>query len=142
MSVPERKTAAEVIASHRYRPQDHCTIAYRSHCVCGWVRDLAGTSRTEVALHSEHVISALEAESLAVIEMPTSQMTAREGVAEPIRGLPMWTHFGAWACWRGEQTIEFEADNQRTCGDIDASEIPSLVGVLVAAARAVGGAHD
>lgn len=65
----ERKTAPEVIAAHRYRPQDHCTIAYRAHCVCGWTQDLAGTNKTEIALHSAHVLGALRDESYKVIDM-------------------------------------------------------------------------
>ena len=62
---------AEALALHQWRRQDHCTIAYRAYCHCGWTQDVVGTHKTELALHSEHVASVVAAlPNIAIV--PTS----------------------------------------------------------------------
>lgn len=58
MSVP---SLATVIAKHRYREQDHCTITGTAYCWCGWSTKIVNTHKTAITLHAEHV----EAESRA-----------------------------------------------------------------------------
>ena len=62
---------AEALAQHQWRRQDHCTIAYRAYCHCGWTQDVAGSHKTELAMHSAHVASVVAAlPNIAVVILP------------------------------------------------------------------------
>ncbi|QCG77237.1 hypothetical protein SEA_LUTUM_80 [Gordonia phage Lutum] len=52
-------TPAEIAAKHRYRDQDHSTIAGTAYCWCGWSTRIVNTHKTAITLWSEHVIAAL-----------------------------------------------------------------------------------
>ncbi|OCH80184.1 hypothetical protein [Gordonia sp. UCD-TK1] len=56
MSVP---SLATVIAKHRYREQDHCTIAGIAYCWCGWSTKIVSTHKTAITLHGEHVAAVI-----------------------------------------------------------------------------------
>lgn len=58
----------DVLAAHRFREQDHGTIAYRAHCYCGWWEHTNG--KREIDVHAAHVEEVLGAADLTVVELP------------------------------------------------------------------------
>ena len=61
-------TLTDILTKHRYREQDHSTIAYRSHCCCGWWEHTNG--KREIDVHAAHVVEEMAAANIVAIELP------------------------------------------------------------------------
>ena len=85
---------AEALAKHPYRGQDHCTIAFRSHCHCTWTQDVAGSHKSELELHAAHqaaVIAALP--NIAIVPNEHRAETRQwDGTRASIEALCRWAN--------------------------------------------------
>lgn len=115
------ETLTEVLAAHR---------PYGLDCKCGAPINSDGW-------WVAHVLEAVAAAGLAVVELP-DQMADRDEVVpevpEVLRGLPMWLAGDAWTCLRKPDVIEFEADRQTVYGELPVSAAEHLAAALLAAA--------
>ncbi|UUG69921.1 hypothetical protein SEA_MORKIE_60 [Gordonia phage Morkie] len=60
----------QIIAKHRYRPQDHSTIEGNAYCICGWSAALVNSHKTAVDLHAAHAAAAIRDSGYTVIALP------------------------------------------------------------------------
>lgn len=130
---------AEALAKHHARwatavldYNDMDAVSFQG-CSC---EALDVTTEEAHAAHQASVIAALP--NIAIVHVPTEQMTDRSYVADSIQDRPMWLVGDSWSCI-SEHGVEFETDSQNAYGTVPVDGIADLAAVLLAAARVAGG---
>lgn len=130
---------AEALAKHDGQDENGNVYDDFYDCSCGdWHSDIRSYDERKAA-HLVHVASVIAAlPDIAIVPIPTEQMTDRSYVADSIQDRPMWLVGDSWSCIN-EHGVEFETDSQNAYGTVPVDGIADLAAVLLAAARAVGG---
>lgn len=116
MTTDSQPTPEQVVAEHRYRPQDHSTIEGYAYCWCGWATPVVLTHTDALALHAAHVLAALRDAGYAVVKPGACGKWLTPGTAH-YEHLHTKCVLAGWAAYRqhaGSEVVRSDAVVQAT----------------------------